>query len=60
MYMHIFFFMADNMQVDEILSFATTHMDLEGIILNEVSQVKTDTIWFHLYVESKSKTYKQT
>ena len=52
--------MADNMQVDEILSFATTHMDLEGIILNEVSQVKTDTIWFHLYVESKSKTYKQT
>ena len=60
MYMHIFFFMADNMQVDEILSFATTHMDLEGIILNEVSQVKTDNIWFHLYVESKSKTYKQT
>ena len=44
MYIHIFFFMGDNMQVDEILSFATMHMDLEGIILNEVSQVKTDTI----------------
>ena len=28
--------MADNMQVDEMLSFAVTHMDLEGI-LNEMS-----------------------
>ena len=30
---------------------ATTWMDLEGIMLSEVSQIKTDTIWFHLCVE---------
>ena len=32
---------------------ATTWMDLEGIMLNEISQRKTNIIRFHLYVESK-------
>ena len=31
-------------------------MDLENVILNEISQRKTDTRWYHLYVESKKKT----
>ena len=45
---------------DEILPFATTWMDLEGIILSEISQRKTNTIWFRLYVESKTHMDKQT
>ena len=28
-------------------------MDLEGIILSEISQTKTNTVWYHLYMESK-------
>ena len=28
-------------------------MDLEGIMLSEISQRKTNTVWYHLYVESK-------
>ena len=28
-------------------------MDLEGIMLNEISQRMTRTVWYHLYVESK-------
>ena len=38
---------------DEIMPFAATWMDLEIIILSEVSQRKTNIIWCHLYVESK-------
>ena len=30
-------------------------MDLEGIILSEISQTKTNTRLFHLYVESKKQ-----
>ena len=33
------------------MSFVATWMDLEIIILSEVSQTKTDIIWHHLYVE---------
>ena len=33
-------------------------MDLELIILSEVSQEKTNTIWYHLYMESKYETNK--
>ena len=40
----------------EILPFATTWMDLEGVMLSEISQRKTNTIWFHLHAESKTKT----
>ena len=36
----------------KILPFATVWMDLENIILSEIScQRKTNTIWFHSYVE---------
>ena len=38
---------------NEILPFAATWMDLEGIMLSEISQRKTNTVWYHLYVESK-------
>jgi len=36
-----------------ILPFATTWMDLEGIMLSEISQRKTNTIWFHSCVGFK-------
>lgn len=39
----------------KILLFATTSMDLEPIMLNEVSQKKTSTVWDYLHVESKKK-----
>ena len=38
---------------DEMMPFTTTWLDLEGIMLNEVSQRKTNTIRYHLYAESK-------
>ena len=34
--------------------FATTWMDLEGIMLSKISQRKTNTVRSHLYVESKN------
>ena len=37
----------------KILPLAATWMDLEGIMLSEISQRKTNTICYHLYVESK-------
>ena len=45
-----------------IMPFAATWMDLEIIILSEVSQTKTNIIWYHVYVKSKEKhksTYLQ-
>lgn len=34
--------------------------NLEGIMLSEIHQTKkTDTTWYHLYVECKTKTNKQ-
>ena len=38
--------------MNEIMPFAATWMQLEIIILSELSQRKTNTI-FHLYMESK-------
>ena len=39
---------------DEYLPFASTWMELEGIMLSEISQAeKTIIIWFHSYVEHK-------
>ena len=46
------------MKKNEILPFATTWMDLEGITLSEISQRKTNTILFHLYVEHMKKQNK--
>ena len=36
----------------EILPFATTWMDLEDKVLNEM--IQRNTVWYQLYVESKS------
>ena len=33
-------------------------MELEGIVLNEISQRKTDTIEFHPYVEFKTDEHR--
>ena len=41
------------------MPFATTRMDLEVVILSEVSQIKASITRYHLYVESK-KYYKWT
>ena len=38
---------------DEIIPFAITWMDLHLIMLSEVRQRKTNTIWYHLNVKSK-------
>ena len=43
---------------NEIMPLAATWMDLEIIMLSEVSQRKATIIWYHLYVESKKKRYK--
>ena len=40
---------------NKILSLVAPQMDLEGIMLNEIHQRKTNTAWFYLYVKSKSK-----
>ena len=40
---------------NEILPFATTWMELEGIILSEISQRKTEIIWLHSYEDFKRK-----
>ena len=37
----------------EMRPFSATWMDLEIIILNEMRKRKTNTICYHLYVESK-------
>ena len=38
---------------NEILPFATTWMELQGIVLSEISQRKADIIGLHSYVEFK-------
>ena len=42
---------------NEIILFAATWMDLEIILLSEVSQTKTNIIWFPLHMEL-GKKYK--
>ena len=41
---------------NEILPLATTWMELESIMLSEISQRKTNIIWLHSYMELKYKT----
>ena len=38
---------------NKIMPFTALWIDLEIVILSEVSQRKTNIIWYHLYVESK-------
>ena len=40
----------------EIMTFVATWMDLEIVILSEIYQRKTNTIWYHLHVESFKMT----
>ena len=40
---------------NEILLFATTWMDVEGIMLSEIGQTKTNTVCSHSPVESKKE-----
>lgn len=44
----------------ETLPCVTTWRVLEGTMLHEISQRKTNTVWFHLYVESKKQNKWQT
>ena len=39
-------------KMNEIMPFAAIWMNLEIIILNEISQMEKD-IWYYLYVDSK-------
>ena len=39
---------------NETLPFAVTWMDLEDIMLSEMSDGKTNTLWYHLNVEPKT------
>ena len=40
---------------NENLPFATVWMDLEGVMLSEISLGKTNTIWCHSHVEFKKQ-----
>ena len=42
------------MKKKEVPPNSTPWMDFEGIILSEISQRLKNTIWSHLYVESKN------
>ena len=42
---------------NRILAFLTTQIKLEGIMLSETSQRKTNTLWFH-FIGIKKKTHK--
>ena len=42
------------------LSFAATWMDLEGIVLSEISQRKANIVWYRLHVESIDQMSKCT
>ena len=46
-------------KMNKIMPFAATWMDLEIIILNEVSQTKTKITLYHLYAESKKNDTKK-
>ena len=41
------------------MPFATAWMDLEGIMLSEVSQRKANTVYSHLYMESTTSEYNK-
>ena len=53
---HIYNGILPSHKKNEIMPFVATWMDLEIIILSEVSQTKKNTIYYHLCVEAKNKT----
>ena len=42
----------------EVLTFVTTSMNLEGIMLSDISQKKTNTVWCNLHVQYLKKEKK--
>ena len=56
-YIYIYIYIYDEILLSHIeewkFTTCTTWMDLEGIMLNEISQTKTSTAWSPLHVESK-------
>lgn len=34
----------------------TTWMDLDGMMLGEINQIKTNAVWSYLYIESEKQT----
>ena len=44
----------------DILLFAVIWMDLEGIMLSEISQRKTNTEWYHLHAQSRKTKLIET
>ena len=44
---------------NKIMPFAATWVQLEISVLSEVRKRKTNTIWYHLYVESKRKVKRK-
>ena len=54
-HLHVEYYLA--IKKKKILPFVTVWMNLENIMLSEkASQRKTNTIWFHSYVESNEQT----
>jgi len=45
---------------NEIMLLAMMRTDLETILLNEISQRRTNIIWSHLYVKSKTAKLIET
>ena len=45
---------------NEILTFATTQIDLESIMLSEINQSKTNIVCYHLYVKYKKVELAKT
>ena len=41
------------------MPFSASWMDTEIIILSEISQAKTNIIWYHLYVKSNKNDTKE-
>ena len=43
----------------EVLLLVTTWIDLEGIMLSEISQRKTNTVWSHLNLKKQTHRYRE-
>ena len=52
-YMHVCVYTYTYIKKNEMMPFAATWMDLEIIILSEVSETETNIICYHLHVEYK-------